>query len=264
MNAATPRTCTYCGTVHSYSADMCRDLVRDAVLSEKDRVIAEKEAALLKMMGQKNYYKERACCDPENGWGHTVDCIRENLRRTEAQVKSLLKVAAENIEDREKAEAALKLVKEDNAQLLAQADAEAFQVSNLQAALKKAEGEVASLKEELQAVNDIQDCPGGDCLTYTELALEVSRVVIRAESAETKLEAVRELLPRIEAWIKKPVCGCAPMHNDGDCLEHQILPLLKKILPEKEYECEHCHKKSPASLWIADECPICKTYNMPF
>jgi len=99
---------------------------------------------------------------------------------------------------------------------------------------------------------------------YTELALEVSRVVIRAESAETKLEAVRELLPRIEAWIKKPVCGCAPMHNDGDCLEHQILPLLKKILPEKEYECEHCHKKSPASLWIADECPICKTYNMPF
>ncbi len=37
----TMTTCTYCGTVHSYSADMCRDLVRDAALTALRKELEE-------------------------------------------------------------------------------------------------------------------------------------------------------------------------------------------------------------------------------
>lgn len=46
------------------------DAIENRLRAEIDRllfVIKTKEITI-------EYYKERACCDPENKWGHTKDC----------------------------------------------------------------------------------------------------------------------------------------------------------------------------------------------
>ncbi len=37
-------------------------------------------------------YKERACCDPENEWGHTEECLRNQLTATQQDVDRLNRV----------------------------------------------------------------------------------------------------------------------------------------------------------------------------
>lgn len=37
-----------------------------------------------------------------------------------------------------------------------------------------------------------------------------------------------KLIQRVEWWFQNPICGCAPMHNDGDCFQHQIWPNMKE------------------------------------